>query len=250
MKRESITDGATVEEALQAALVELGATADAVDYEVLDEPGKRLFGAVRQARIRAWMKDEDSPVAELDDDAELPAELAVTVEAAEVEPGVPAVSEEPLTDEQLDEIADAGVAATQAILAGFGIEATIDEYEGDEGEIILDIVGGDLGILIGRHGKTLDAMQTLVSALTNRAVNRRYPVLVDVEGYRSRRRVKLEDIAKRTAERVARQGRPVKLRPMSSYERKVVHVALRDDRRVVTVSEGEEPFRQVVITPK
>lgn len=246
MKREAIADGATIEEALQAGLLELEAAEDDVEYEVLDEPGKRLFGAVRQARVRVWMKQEDGEPAE-GTGVDLPAEL---VEAPRIEATAAPVDEEPLTDGQLDEIADAGVAATQAILAGFGIEATIDEYEGDEGEIILDIVGGDLGILIGRHGKTLDAMQTLVSAVTNRAVNRRYPVLVDVEGYRSRRRVKLEDIAKRTADRVARQGRPVKLRPMSSYERKVVHVALRDDRRVVTVSEGEEPFRQVVVTPK
>jgi spoIIIJ-associated protein len=246
MKREAIADAATIDEALQAALLELGASEDDVEYEVLDEPGKRLFGAVRQARVRVWMKVEE-PEADEIIEVELPEEL---VEVPRTEPAAILVDEEPLTDEQLDEIADAGVGATQAILAGFGIEATIDEYEGDEGEIILDIVGGDLGILIGRHGKTLDAMQTLVSALTNRAVNRRYPVLVDVEGYRSRRRVKLEDIARRTADRVARQGRPVKLRPMSSYERKVVHVALREDRRVVTVSEGEEPFRQVVVTPK
>jgi spoIIIJ-associated protein len=248
MKREAITDAATIEEALQAGLLELGAAEDDVEYEVLDEPGKRLFGAVRQARVRVWMKEEDAEEAESPEDEDLPQELVA--EPVAVEPAVSEPEEEPLTDDQLDEIADAGVAATQSILAGFGIEATIDEYEGDDGEIILDIVGGDLGILIGRHGKTLDAMQTLVSALTNRAVNRRYPVLVDVEGYRSRRRVKLEDIAKRTAERVARQGRPVKLRPMSSYERKVVHVALREDRRVVTVSEGEEPFRQVVVSPK
>ncbi len=247
MKRETIADAATIEEALGAALIELGAEAGDVEYEVLDEPGKRLFGAVRQARVRVWMKEEDETAdIELPEEA-LPEEL---VEETLPEPVVAEAEAEILTDEQLDEIADAGVAATQAILAGFGIEATIDEYEGDDGEIILDVVGGDLGILIGRHGKTLDAMQTLVSALTNRAVNRRYPVLVDVEGYRSRRRVKLEDIAKRTAERVARQGRPVKLRPMSSYERKVVHVALREDGRVVTVSEGEEPFRQVVVSPK
>src|SRR5450759_2986239 len=247
MKRETIADAATIEEALGVALIELGAEAGDVEYEVLDEPGKRLFGAVRQARVRVWMKEEDETAdIELPEEA-LPEEL---VEETLPEPVVAEAEAEILTDEQLDEIADAGVAATQAILAGFGIEATIDEYEGDDGEIILDVVGGDLGILIGRHGKTLDAMQTLVSALTNRAVNRRYPVLVDVEGYRSRRRVKLEDIAKRTADRVARQGRPVKLRPMSSYERKVVHVVLREDGRVVTVSEGDEPFRQVVVSPK
>ena len=244
MKRETISDAATIDDAIAAALVELGAERDDVEYEVLDEPGKRLFGAVKQARVRVWVNGDaeevEDELPEDVDDEPLPALLVAEI----------VVDEEPLTDEQLDEIADAGVAATQAILSGFGIEASIEEYEGDDGEIILDIVGGDLGILIGRHGRTLDAMQTLVSALTNRAVNRRFPVLVDVEGYRSRRRVKLEDIAKRTADRVVRQGRPVKLRPMSSYERKVVHVALREDRRVITGSEGEDPFRQVVVSPK
>lgn len=242
MKRETITDGASIEDAIAAALAELGADREDIEYEVLDEPGKRLFGAVRQARVRVWVENESEQ------------EDSDRSDDAEDEPAPPALvldtEEEPLTEEQLDEIADAGVAATQAILSGFGIEATIEEYEGDGGEIILDIVGGELGILIGRHGRTLDALQTLVSALTNHAVNRRYPVLVDIEGYRSRRRLKLEDIAKRTADRVARQGRPVKLRPMSSYERKVVHVALREDRRVVTGSEGEDPFRQVVVSPK
>jgi spoIIIJ-associated protein len=75
-------------------------------------------------------------------------------------------------------------------------------------------------------------------------------VVVDVEGYRGRRREKLEDVAKRTADRVIRQGREVKLRPMTSYERRVIHMALRGDRRVVTGSQGEEPMRSVVVSPK
>jgi anaerobic selenocysteine-containing dehydrogenase len=126
----------------------------------------------------------------------------------------------------------------------------ISGYEPIGWDEAFDIVGDDLGILIGRHGKTLDALQTVVAAVTNRKSELRYPILVDVSGYRYRRKAKLEEIARRAADRVARQGRPVKLRPMSSYERKVVHMTLRDDRRVVTASEGEEPFRQVVVGPK
>jgi spoIIIJ-associated protein len=90
----------------------------------------------------------------------------------------------------------------------------------------------------------------VVAAITSRQIGQRFPVVVDVEGYRGRRREKLEDIAKRTSDRVARQGRAVKLRPMTSYERRIVHMTLREDRRVVTGSEGEEPFRSVVISPK
>ena len=96
------------------------------------------------------------------------------------------LDEEPaeLTDEDLDRIADTAIGALQDILKYFEVgEVTIDEYEGDEGELILDITGDDLAVLIGRHGKTLDALQFLVSAITVRTIGFRYPVIVDVEGY-------------------------------------------------------------------
>ena len=101
------------------------------------------------------------------------------------------LDEEPaeLTDEDLDRIADTAIGALQDILKYFEVgEVTIDEYEGDEGELILDITGDDLAVLIGRHGKTLDALQFLVSAITVRTIGFRYPVIVDVEGYKSRQR--------------------------------------------------------------
>jgi spoIIIJ-associated protein len=232
----------TVEEAIDSALEELGVQADAAQFEVLEEP------AGGPAKVRVWLRDVEAGATvdeddEDDEDAEdeaLPPELLVGAGQETPE----------LSEEELDKVADTAVAAIQAVLTAFGIEATIDEYEGDEGEIILDIVGGELGLLIGRHGKTLDAMQAVVAAITSRQMGFRYPVIVDVEGYRGRRREKLEDIAKRTADRVARQGRAVKLRPMSSYERRLIHMTLRGDRRVATGSEGEEPFRSVVVSPK
>jgi len=155
-----------------------------------------------------------------------------------------------LTDEELDAIADAGADAIKEILRTLHIEGSIDEYEGDEGEIILDITGDDLAVLIGRHGRTLDALQVIVSTITNRRLDTRYPLVVDVSGYRYRRRVKLEEIARDAANRAVRQSRPVQLRPMSSFERRVIHVALRDDRRVHTESEGMEPRRMVVVHPR
>ena len=162
-----------------------------------------------------------------------------------------AESKETLSDEELDQVADTAVSALREILARFDIsEPVIEEYEGDEGEIILDVVGGDLGLLIGRHGRTLDALQTAVGAITTRQMGFRHPVVVDIEGYRHRRRQKVEDIARRAAEKAARQRTPVRLRPMTPYERRIVHVALRNDSRVVTASEGTEPYRQVVIKPR
>jgi spoIIIJ-associated protein len=236
MGEEIIKEAASVEEAVDEALDELGVQADAAEFEVLQQPGSS-----GPARVKVWVKPgylaAEEPEAE-EEEGEVPAELR------EHSAELPELSEE-----ELDQVADAAVANVQGILSAFGIEATIDEYEGDEGEIILDIVGGELGILIGRHGRTLDALQTLAAAATSRKLGFRYPVVVDVEGYRSRRREKLEDIARRTADRVGRQGKAVKLRPMTSYERRVVHMVLRDDRRVTTASDGDEPFRAVVVSP-
>lgn len=156
-----------------------------------------------------------------------------------------------VTDEMLDNIADTAIAALQDILQYFNVgEVTIDEYEGDEGELILDISGDDMAVLIGRHGKTLDALQFIVSMITVRTIGFRYPVVVDVEGYKNRQRQKLESIAHSSANRAASQHRKVGLRPMTPYERRIIHIALRDDNRVDTVSEGEGSARHVVIVPR
>ena len=155
-----------------------------------------------------------------------------------------------VTDEMLDTIADTAIAALQDILQYFNVgEVTIDEYEGDEGELILDISGKDMAVLIGRHGKTLDALQFIVSMITVRTIGFRYPVIVDVEGYKNRQRQKLESIAHSSANRAASQHRKVGLRPMTPYERRIIHIALRDDDGVETVSEGEGPSRHVVVVP-
>lgn len=168
-----------------------------------------------------------------------------TVEAGESEE-----DELVVTDEMLDNIADTAIAALQDILQYFNVgEVTIDEYEGDEGELILDISGNDMAVLIGRHGKTLDALQFVVSMITVRTIGFRYPVIVDVEGYKNRQRQKLESIAHSSANRAASQHRKVGLRPMTPYERRIVHIALRDDDRVETISEGEGPSRHVVVVP-
>lgn len=155
-----------------------------------------------------------------------------------------------ITDEVLDSIADTAISVIQDILKYYDLgEITIDEYEGDEGELILNITGDDLAIMIGRHGKTLEALQFVVSAITTHMIGYRYPVIIDVEDYKSRQRVKLESIARSSANKAVNQNRNIKLRPMSPYERRIVHIALRDDTRVETASEGEGSARHVVIFP-
>lgn len=158
---------------------------------------------------------------------------------------------EQLTDDELDAIADAAISIVRAVLAHFDADdSPIDEYEGDEGELILDVTAPDLAVLIGRHGRTLEALQTMVSLLVSRRLGFRYPVVVDVEGYRSRRHEKVSSMARSAATRAVQQGRSVNLPPMTASERRLVHIALREDDRVETHSEGVDPERRVVITPR
>lgn len=190
-------------------------------------------------------------VEEVNEDKEV-TEEAVVEESSEQEEAAGSDGDElVVTDGMLDNIADTAIAALQDILRYFNVgEVTIDEYEGDEGELILDISGDDMAVLIGRHGKTLDALQFIVSMITVRTIGFRYPVVVDVEGYKNRQRQKLESIAHSSANRAASQHRKVGLRPMTPYERRIIHIALRDDDRVETVSEGEGSARHVVVVPR
>lgn len=154
------------------------------------------------------------------------------------------------TEDDLDQIADTVIETLQSILKFFDVgEITIDEYEGDEGELIFDITGDDVAILIGRHGRTLESLHILVSNITTRKIGYRYPIVIDVEGYRSRQRQKIESIARSSAKRAVSQGKSVSLRPMSPYERRLVHMALQSDNRVETHSEDEGANRHVIITP-
>ena len=155
-----------------------------------------------------------------------------------------------LTDEEVDVVADAAVDILKSILALFGeTNSSIDEYEGDDGELILDVNGGDLAVLIGRHGRTIDALQQVFSSLVSSRLQFHYPVVVDIEGYKSRRRQKLQNIALSSAEKALRIGGRVTLQPMNAFERRIVHLALVGNPNVTTHSEGEEPNRKIVITP-
>lgn len=247
MKKEIITEGASVDEALETALEALGVQQDAVQYEIISG-GSKLLGITpgTSSKVRVWIRE--SFYQEIEEARKLAREIVTDPDW----PATPSLSESEAgpSAEDLDKVADQAVSVIQGILSGFGIVAEIDEYEGDDGEIILDIVGDNLGILIGRHGRTLEALQVLVGAATNQALGFRHTVVVDVEGYRNRLREKLEDIARRAAERATKSRSTVRLRPMSSYERRIVHLTLKNDRRVTTVSEGQEPSRCVLVLNK
>ena len=125
------------------------------------------------------------------------------------------------------------------------------EYKAEEKELCINLSGGDMGILIGKRGQTLDSLQYLVSLMVNKANAGDYiRVKLDTENYRERRKATLESLAKNIAYKVKRTKRSVSLEPMNPYERRIIHAALQNDRYVVTRSDGEEPFRHVIISLK
>ncbi len=153
-----------------------------------------------------------------------------------------------LTDEETDKVADVAVEHLRSLLSFFGENnSSIDEYDGDNGELILDVNGGDLAVLIGKHGHTLDSLQMVLTSLMSSTLKFYYPITVDIESYKSRRKNKVQGLARSAAQRARKQGR-VAMAPMNAYERRLVHLALVDDDTVTTHSEGVDPNRRVVIT--
>ena len=124
------------------------------------------------------------------------------------------------------------------------------DYKEDERELSIDLAGDDMGVLIGKRGQTLDSLQYLVSLIVNKESTEYIRVKVDTENYRKRRQDTLENLAKNIAFKVKRTKRTVSLEPMNTYERRIIHSALQNDKFVTTHSEGEEPFRHVVVTMK
>lgn len=137
----------------------------------------------------------------------------------------------------------------QTVVRLMGLAAEVSVSETPEA-LTANVTGDDLGLLIGRHGSTIDALQCIAGIAINGDRRDRRQIIVDAEGYRGRRETALAAMADRAAQKVARDGASVTLEPMSAAERKVIHLHLKDDTRVETASEGNEPFRAVVISPR
>jgi spoIIIJ-associated protein len=218
--------GETVGEAKWAALRELerrrpGLDKASVRFQVVSEGERGLLGVgYEPARVVASCEDGDSEL-----------EAAAAPRAGESADAA-----------QLREIVD-------RIAREIGVRCSIDIVESDE-EIRVTCTGGELGLLIGRHGQTIDAIQYLANAILFHNRDDRKPVVVDAAGYRARRQTTLDGIALRSAERAAATGQRVELEPMTPVERKIVHERLKDDPEVETVSEGTEPNRYVVVVPR
>ena len=171
-----------------------------------------------------------------------PAQVVATAARPEPGPAEPRGDESP-ESERVREL-------LERVAAAIGVACTIRIDEDDE-RITATLAGQDLGIVIGRHGQTIDALQYLANAIAHRDRGTdRKPVVVDAAGYRARRAATLESVAQQSAERASATGQPVSLEPMTAVERKVVHEFLKEDPEVETASEGTEPNRYVVVLPR
>ena len=137
------------------------------------------------------------------------------------------------------------------VFSAMNLEVIVNiNYDETENNMDIDLVGEDMGMLIGKRGQILDSLQYLVSLVANKETDDYIRVKVDTENYRERRKATLENLAKNMAHKVKRIRRSVSLEPMNPYERRIIHSALQDDKYVTTHSEGDEPYRRVVITQK
>ncbi|HEX3006498.1 MAG TPA: RNA-binding cell elongation regulator Jag/EloR [Bacteroidales bacterium] len=148
-----------------------------------------------------------------------------------------------------EEISQQAVRFLREILVNMGISAQVEMFKKPD-HIIMNIKGEDLGALIGRRGQTLDALQYLVNLAINKKAEERERIIIDVEGYRKRREEILRKMALQTAEKVKRQGKKEIMLPMSPQERRIIHLTLQDMDDIITYSEGEEPYRRVIISPQ
>jgi len=227
--------GKSVEEALKAALSRLGVTAEQVEYEVIEQPSRGFFGlfGTKPARIRVTVKAQ--PVRES-------ASAVLAAESAKADSTGDLIGVEKQSDRAEKFLRD--------VFAAMKLEVEIQRGTSEEG-ILFQLVGDNLGILIGKHGQTLDSLQYLANLAANRgSVENRVRVIVDIENYRARREETLMRLAGHLAEKACRIGEEVHLEPMNRHERKIIHMALQNNRRVSTYSAGDEPRRYVVIAPK
>lgn len=227
MSEGVVASGRTVEEAIDRALEMLGATDDEVEVQILSE---ETLGLERgEAKVRVRLRDERT--------AE---DLAMAREdEEELEPAGP---------ENVAAHAEAAEDFLRGLIDTLGLDADVTSSPTAQAAH-LELTGPELGLLIGRRGSTLEALQEVTRAAVQRRLNERAWVNLDIEGYRARRRVMIERRARSSAAKVRKSGRPQSLEPMSSYERKIVHDTLSDFRGVRTSSEGEGLDRHVVISP-
>ena len=208
------------------------------------EKGNRERGRGRR-RQRRFEKDEYA-AGSRDHEQERSAAAAEARTAPKKKSAVPV-----LTDEQIEEIKQRADTFLSGVFQAMNLEAEVKStYDRETGMLTIDMKGDNMGVLIGKRGQTLDSLQYLVSLVVNKGIDGYIHVKADTENYRERRKKTLENLAKNIASKVKRNRTSVALEPMNPYERRIIHSALQSDRYVTTYSEGEEPYRKVIVTMK
>lgn len=279
--------GKSVEEAITNACTKLGIPSSKLDYEVIEKGSSGLFGLFnsKPAKIKAREKSEETDDSvkeeakeEVKTETKAEAKTEVKKEAkpetkkefkpepkkevkSEVKTEVKTESEsdvmdefkdepksEPFSAEQKEEIKKQINAFLDNMFGAMNMTVNVDiTFDDDENSVNIDLSGDNMGVLIGKRGQTLDSIQYLTSLVINKNSDKYVRIKLDTENYRKRRKETLESLAKNIAYKVKRSRRPVSLEPMNPYERRIIHSALQSDKFVSTRSEGEEPFRHVVV---
>ena len=264
----------TVDDAITEALIQLGVTSDRLEYEVIEKGSAGFLGiGMKQAVIEARRKPEpkeekveepvvEEPVKAAPKKVETVQPQKAAAEKKADEPQKAAfekavekeVKEEVKKETKLVEVQPQTIEAVEDFLKNtmkaMDMEVELKTEIDQDGALCVDMSGEHMGILIGKRGQTLDSLQYLANRVANKHQEGYVRVKLDTENYRARREETLRHLAKNIAHKVKRNRRPVALEPMNPYERRIIHSALQSDPYVMTHSEGEEPFRKVVITLK
>ena len=259
----------TVDDCITDACTELGVPSDRLDYEVVNEGSSGFMGiGSKPAVIKARIKEENASVSETEVKKEIKKEAKAEKKEAKAEAKVEkkeakaevkaekkaddhAPKAKNIPDEVIEGMKKEASEFLTKVFAAMDLKVTSTfDYNKEDNTLNINLDGDTMGVLIGKRGQTLDSLQYLVSLVINKGTAEYVRVKVDTENYRARRKDTLENLAKNISFKVKRTRRSVTLEPMNPYERRIIHSALQNDRYVTTHSEGEEPYRKVVVTLK
>jgi len=251
--------GKNVDQAVEKASAELKVPKKEIKYEVLSYGSSGIFGlsGAKKAKIRVKFPEDLVVEEPQEETAEAPLEVDAS-DRSETEGTMVIDSEDEVTrrrsegqpfDSFPEDSAEMGRLVLQRIVDALTSEAQIS-FKADADRLFFSVNGGNAGILIGKRGQTLDAIQTIVEKVVNRGNNNRIRVLVDIEGYLETRKENLESMAFRLAEKAKKIGKPISLGQMNAYDRRIVHIALKEFPEILTRSRGEGRLRKLVIFPK
>ena len=263
----------TIEDAIAKGVAELSVDGhELVETKVIEQPSNGFLGIGRKPAVVRLFYTTVAATATVEEKEEIAeTSVAVSTEPVATSESNVTVSESTVDDSDIDEveeeteitketkkelsketqqlIAEKGKKFLEDMFGQMGLVVMIEKMFTND-KITFQVHGEDLGILIGKHGQTLDAIQYLTNLVAHKEVSGHCHIVVDVENYRSRREETLINLAKRLASKVKRNRQKVSLEPMNAFERKIIHTALHDDKHIVTESAGDEPFRHIVISYK